>query len=101
MQVSDEVTGLLMCCCMSNCAMWQWSQVYFMWQVYFMYTTLACGMSSICSELMQVSDQVTGQLEVRASSDEAAQAGQDIIEGFLNDPEVGTIYRSVLKQQLS
>ena len=50
---------------------------------------------------MQVSDQVTGQLEVRASSDEAAQAGQDIIEGFLNDPEVGTIYRSVPEQQIS
>lgn len=41
-------------------------------------------------------DQVTGQLEVRASSDEAAQAGQDIIQGFLNDPEIGAVFRSAL-----
>ena len=45
---------------------------------------------------LQVNDQVTGQLEVRASSDEAAQAGQDIIQGFLNDPEIGAVFRSAL-----
>lgn len=44
---------------------------------------------------LQVNDQLTGLLEVRASSDEAAAAGQKTIEDFLNDPEVGTIYRSV------
>lgn len=45
---------------------------------------------------MQVSDQLTGMLEVRAKTDEAAAAGQHIIEGFLTDPDAGTVYRSPL-----
>lgn len=42
---------------------------------------------------MQVSDQLTGMLEVRAKTDEAAAAGQDIIQGFLTEPEAGAVYR--------
>ena len=43
---------------------------------------------------MQVSDQLTGMLEVRAKTDEAAAAGQDIIQGFLTEPDAGAVYRS-------
>lgn len=45
--------------------------------------------------LLQVFDQVTGMLEVRAKTDKAALAGEETVLGFLNDPEPGTIYRSV------
>ena len=41
----------------------------------------------------QVSDQVTGMLEVRARTDEAAVAGEEMIIGFLTEPETGAVYR--------
>ncbi|KAL0019747.1 hypothetical protein WJX77_011122 [Trebouxia sp. C0004] len=47
-----------------------------------------------CDEIM-VSDQLTGLLEVRARTDEAALAGEDIIVGFLTEPEAGAIFRNV------
>ena len=42
-----------------------------------------------------MSDQLTGMLEVRAQTDEAAEAGEKIIIGFLTEPDVGAIYRYV------
>ena len=35
-------------------------------------------------------------LEVRAKTDAAAAAGQAIIQGFLTEPDKGTVYRSPL-----
>lgn len=43
-----------------------------------------------------MSDQVTGMLEVRAKTDEAAAAGQAIVQGFLTEPDTGAVYRSPL-----
>ena len=57
--------------------------------------TAACCCSSMseASGTVQVSDQSTGTLEVRAQTDEAAAAGENIVQGFLTEPEVGTTYR--------
>ena len=35
-------------------------------------------------------------LEVRAKTDAAAAAGQDIIQGFLTEPDTAAVYRSPL-----
>ena len=35
-------------------------------------------------------------LEVRAETAEAAATGQDIIQGFLTEPDTGAVYRSPL-----
>lgn len=34
-------------------------------------------------------------LEIRAKTDEAAAAGQAVVQDFLTDPDAGTVYRSV------
>ncbi|DBA68831.1 TPA: hypothetical protein ACH3X2_013318 [Trebouxia sp. C0005] len=47
-----------------------------------------------CDEIT-VSDQLTGLLEVRAQTDQAALAGEEIIVGFLTEPEAGAIFRNV------
>ncbi|DBB15843.1 TPA: hypothetical protein ACH3X3_004036 [Trebouxia sp. C0006] len=47
-----------------------------------------------CDEIM-VSDQLTGMLEVRARTDQAALAGEEVIVGFLTEPEAGAIFRNV------
>ncbi|KAL3136302.1 hypothetical protein ABBQ32_007308 [Trebouxia sp. C0010 RCD-2024] len=45
-----------------------------------------------CDEI-QVSDQLTGMLEVRAKTDEAAAAGQAVVQGFLTEPDPGAVFR--------
>ena len=42
---------------------------------------------------LKVSDQLTGLLEVRARTDQAALAGEETIVGFLTEPEAGAIFR--------
>jgi len=42
---------------------------------------------------LKVSDQLTGLLEVRARTDQAALAGEEMIVGFLTEPEAGAIFR--------
>lgn len=42
---------------------------------------------------LKVSDQLTGMLEVRARTDQAALAGEEIIVGFLTEPEAGAVFR--------
>ena len=56
-------------------------------------TLLTCPVTLLS---VQVSDQVTGMLEVRARTDEAAAAGQAVVQGFLTDPDPGAVFRSVL-----
>lgn len=34
-------------------------------------------------------------LEVRAKTDEAAAAGQAVVQGFLTEPDPGAVFRSV------